>query len=402
MLRALRHLTNASLPVLLFAAAAGAQAPFPGVSPVSIGMQLPANFESSGALWHPRLQHYFIVGDEGHVAEIEANGVLVRFWTVAGDLEAVTVADPQSNFIYLGCEDPDSILEFNIVTGVVTRVFNLTFKMTGPANRGLEGLAFVPDPADPEGGLFYAGHQDEGSVYLFRCPIKSTSTSTAVIYVTKFTPIPGVANLHEVTWDPGTGTLYHILSDNNTIVQTDKAGVVKNQWHLPPGTNQEGLAVRGCEIVVAYDQPNTILKYRSFPSTSTCDTLWVDTTSLSIASPSTANFALQMPDSLSGSIFILVGSASGTTPGFDVDNIHIPLNYDWYFDTIGGAPNSAAFVHTFATLDGSGGSFSQLVLPAGVPPTLVGTDLDHAYVVLKPSPLAWVAVSGTARVHLGT
>ena len=76
---------------------------------------------------------------------MNADGSDLVNWNVPGDLEALTVADHTSDLIYIGVENPDSILEFDVSTGQVTRTFDLTDWMTGADNRGLEALAFVPD-----------------------------------------------------------------------------------------------------------------------------------------------------------------------------------------------------------------------------------------------------------------
>ena len=87
------------------------------------------------------LQKLFAVSDEGIVSMMNADGSNTVNWNVPGDLEALTVADHTSNLIYIGVENPDSILEFDVTTGQVTRTFDLTNWMTGADNRGLEALS---------------------------------------------------------------------------------------------------------------------------------------------------------------------------------------------------------------------------------------------------------------------
>ena len=84
---------------------------------------------------------------------MNADGTDLVSWNVPGDLEALTVADHTSTMIYIGVEHTDSILEFDVSTGQVTRTFELTSWMTGEDSKGLEALAFVPDAMHPEGGF---------------------------------------------------------------------------------------------------------------------------------------------------------------------------------------------------------------------------------------------------------
>ena len=66
---------------------------------------------------------------------MNADGTELVNWSVPGDLEALTVADHTSSKIYIGVEHPDSILEFDVSTGQVTRTFELTSWMTGQTQR---------------------------------------------------------------------------------------------------------------------------------------------------------------------------------------------------------------------------------------------------------------------------
>ena len=87
---------------------------------------LPSQYETSGLTWHDGLQKLFAVSDEGIVSMMNADGTDIVNWNVPGDLEALTVADHTSDLIYIGVENPDSILEFDVSTGQVTRTFDLT------------------------------------------------------------------------------------------------------------------------------------------------------------------------------------------------------------------------------------------------------------------------------------
>ena len=78
---------------------------------------LPSQYETSGLTWHDGLQKLFAVSDEGIVSMMNADGSDIVNWNVPGDLEALTVADHSSNLIYIGVENPDSILEFDVTTG---------------------------------------------------------------------------------------------------------------------------------------------------------------------------------------------------------------------------------------------------------------------------------------------
>ncbi len=179
-------------------------------------------------------------------------GTELTHWVVNQDLEAVTVAFPQSDFIYLGVEHPDSIYEFNVVEGRVTRIFDLTPWMDGPKNDGLEALTFVPDPVDPEGGLFYAGMQDTGRIFVFRLPISSSTDSTVITPVRSMLPLNDEKKISGMHYAPAQGVIYAIYDNADLLRVITPDGTLISQWDLP-GDDQEGVALKGRELYLCED-----------------------------------------------------------------------------------------------------------------------------------------------------
>ena len=73
-------------------------------------LNLPVGYETSGLAWHQGLEKIFVVSDEGIVSMMNRDGTDLVHWNIGGDLEAITVADHTSNFVYIGVENPDSVL----------------------------------------------------------------------------------------------------------------------------------------------------------------------------------------------------------------------------------------------------------------------------------------------------
>lgn len=145
--------TVLKLFVIVTASFAG---PWPGQLPgTEIGNGLPAGYEPSGAAWHTGLNKLFTVWDNGTVSMMDYDGTNITNWSVFGDLEGVCIADPTTDFVYVGLERPDDgIKELNITSGQVTRFFDLTpWMQSQEPNYGLEALTFVPDTSHPEVGL---------------------------------------------------------------------------------------------------------------------------------------------------------------------------------------------------------------------------------------------------------
>lgn len=192
-------------------------------------------------------------------------GGSITNWSPGGNLEGITVAFPSSNFVYLGDETAGTIREFNFVTNQVTRSFNVSAWLNGSDNRGLEALTFVPNGADPEGGLFYAGLQRTGEVFVFRLPITSSATSTTVNLISSFTPVAGRTDLSDLAYDWNTNTIYAIWDGANRIRRMQPNGSLIQEWILP-GSNQEGIALGNGSLFIAEDTSSThpVMRYDNF------------------------------------------------------------------------------------------------------------------------------------------
>ena len=232
--------------------------PIGGPSSTEIGGNLPG-YECSGTVWHTGLEKLFVVDDDGNVASMDADGTNVNSASLAGDLEGICVADPSSDFVYIGLENPDSILEYNIVTEAVTRTFDLTTWMTGPNNEGLEALTFVPDTGDSEGGLFYAGLQEDGKIYRFRLSIETSASLETVTHISTITPVAGRDDISGLHYDSDNEVLYAIFDSAGKLTAMEADGTVLDEWDLPDqevggiGHDQEGITMMGNHLYIAQD-----------------------------------------------------------------------------------------------------------------------------------------------------
>jgi hypothetical protein len=245
-------------PLLSFPAAA-----IPGVQ---IGT-LPSAYETSGLVWHQRLQRIFAVSDSGIVTSMNRDGSDIVHWAVPGDLEGITIADPGSDFVYIGVEHPDAILEFDVVTGQVMRRFTLTQWMQGPDNQGLEGLAFVPVADHAEGGMFYAGLQADGRIYTFEIPVASSRVATTVSFGGTIVLDPALADIADLSYDRATGLLLALYDGANRLVASTPAGTRLAQW-IVPGVEQEAVMALDGSMFIGEDQPTNgagrVLRYAPF------------------------------------------------------------------------------------------------------------------------------------------
>lgn len=83
-------------------------------------------------------------------------------------------------------------------------------------------------------------------------------------------------------------------------------------------------------------------------------TLTADETKVDLATGGTQNLTFRAGPALRNRSYWILGTATGTTPGFPLLGIRMPLNCDDYSTMTIGAANSAGFVGFFGTLDSNG------------------------------------------------
>ena len=83
--------------------------------------------------------------------------------------------------------------------------------------------------------------------------------------------------------------------------------------------------------------------------------------------------------------YLLLGSASGTDPGLELEpGLVLPLQPDAYSALTLFAPNLPPLAGSVGALDGAGRASASFSLPPGSPSALIGLKLHHAYLVLGP------------------
>ena len=364
-----------------------AQSTFPASMPgVDIGTNLGKGFEPSGAAWHPRLELLFVVDDGGDLVSMDASGAIQQVWSTGLDLEGVCVADPASSLIYIALEHPDGVIEFDLASGTIKRFFDLTKTLKGPKDRGLEALTFVRDSGHAEGGLFYAGLQADGGVYVFELPIASSTYKVGHAVLAVLAPVPGRDDISGLTWDASAGRLYACYDKHDIITAFDESGASIATWDLPLD-NQEGLALRGCQLFVAQDS-GEVMRYKNFPNPATCATASSDVSSISVSAGGSQPIHIHFGSGQANKAYLMLGTLSGTRPGVDFGPVNVPLQPDAYLNFTLTHANSPRLQTSLGTLSADGGGTSTINLPPGLGPGLVGLKLYHSIITLTNPPQA--------------
>jgi len=122
--------------------------------------------------------------------------------------------------------------------------------------------------------------------------------------------------------------------------------------------------------------------------------LWADGNALSVSAGGTIQWDLMAGSSQAGQQYFVLGSISGSAPGFTKNGLVVPLNWDVYSDFTLELANTPVLTDTFGTLDGNGRAVASLNLPAGLlPATAIGAVLHHAALAVNPgsSTVTWAS-----------
>lgn len=232
----------------------------------------------SGVAYHPLRGTIFVVSDRGYVVELDAQLRRLVRYEIDGDLEGIAVDGGTGN-LYLASEREGAILEYAIETNRVVRTMVVDFdshaalRYKGDGNRGLEGVAIVPqDGADWR--LFAVVQSDPARLLELRRIAEGADQLTeklkkrirdrldsdarwlgkverwAVSHVFDL----GIDPLSDVTHDPSQETLIVTSSAKRLALVCTLKGAERRRFRLP-GKNPEGLALLpGGEILTVDDK----------------------------------------------------------------------------------------------------------------------------------------------------
>lgn len=127
--------------------------------------------------------------------------------------------------------------------------------------------------------------------------------------------------------------------------------------------------------------------------------LQTDTHQVSLSRGGSQQFTLTAGVAHAGDFYVLLGSISGTRPGLRLGVVTLPLNPDAWFGFTAGHPE-AVIVRARRLLDPGGRGVARLQLPRGLPLSLAGTRMDHAFLVVGLSPLSFRAASNPVPLTL--
>ena len=113
---------------------------------------------------------------------------------------------------------------------------------------------------------------------------------------------------------------------------------------------------------------------------------------LSLSAGGFQDLTIDVGPDYAGDFYLVLGTLSGTQPGFVYETFQVPLNTDVYFAHTLTSPNAPPLSGQFGVLDANGIGLTRFTLPAGTQPALAGTVVDHAAFVIDSGPIPLLTV----------
>jgi uncharacterized protein YjiK len=220
--------------------------------------------EPSGVAFDARRGRLFAIGDEGTLAELDAEGKRIDSRPFAGNLEDVTVHDPSGDLVLLLEQESELVLYDPVAHREKKRWRMDAAAILGQApqeaNQGFEGIAFRPERGRPGGGVFYLAHQRTPAmvVGLSFDPGAPAGPLGAGAVVSRW-PLD-FEDLTAVAYAPSIDRVLVLTDKSDRILVLGPDGRVESEVPVP-GVQQEGLAVAANgDIWIADDKDKSLLR----------------------------------------------------------------------------------------------------------------------------------------------
>lgn len=216
--------------------------------------------EPVGLAFHPGRQSLFRVGKQGQVIEVNLEGQVVQQKHVIQDAELTGLTyDPAADLLYLLQADGAALLQVEPASLAMPHKIDLSGVWPDePAEVQLEGLTFVSQADQPDGGTFYlAARSGPAKVLVLEVALEGTPPTPRSIRT--FTII--VPNLIDMAYDSNTNKLLAISDSSSLLFHFDLTGQMSEALALP-SESQAAIALDDQQSLYLSEASNRLVKYQ--------------------------------------------------------------------------------------------------------------------------------------------
>lgn len=222
--------------------------------------------EPSGVAFDERANRLYLVGDEGSLVHLDAEGRKLAEDRVEAQVEDVAVHPPSGRLVLLS-EAKSELIVFDPVAHRETARFRIDGRaVLGEQppidrNQGFEGLAFRPEAGRPGGGVFYLTHQRAPAtvVALAFDPAGPPATLGSDAVLARW-PMPKFEDLTAVTYAPTLDRLLVVADAKDRLLVLRLDGTLEADLEIP-GKQQEGIALDAAGTLwIADDLDKSLLR----------------------------------------------------------------------------------------------------------------------------------------------
>jgi hypothetical protein len=243
---------------------------------------------------------------------------------------------------------------------------------TQPAVTDVSGVAFDP----VTGHIFVSQDSSPQTIVEF--------DQAGVVLMTINLAPSGSTDPDGLAYNPITDTFYLGEDANDRIIEVDRTGNWVGRWNMAPlGISPEGLGIDPTTgSLFIGDGSVTRMVYEVSGIVPVMTMLGVPD-QLSVSAGGSQVLSMDVDDSHAGKSYQVLGTASGTTPGFPYTGQVIPLNPDGYTIFTLLNPNTPPLSGSGGILNSLGQATTVLTVPPGSDPALIGLTFHHAGVVIE-------------------
>lgn len=183
---------------------------------------------------------FFVVNDEGHVAEVARDGTELHSRKIGGDLEGVTISKDEKT-LFIADESADEIHEVNAETLELMESYQIEYpdeleQARRNPEQGIEGIHLLTDPQTGKSDLYVVNEDNPPLVMQIELEGRDGDREGKAV-ISNFTRLD-FRDLTELTASSGSQSLLAYSRADRRLVEFTPGGKVLRSWELPEGKRE--------------------------------------------------------------------------------------------------------------------------------------------------------------------